>query len=561
MANTRPFTYNSGSPITGNNQIGDLAYGDLNDVNEGPNYSGNPGGKKWWMGPDEDNRYVIGKDVPTEDWPTQIPEGDIGSVRFWATSTENDTQFINLTNKIGGNSFSTTIESWSWLNNNGYWNNYPNPIQPATGSLWSIFRTLNAAGTVFTQNVFFLSQSERLLVGYGDQRRNTSGGVPIATKALYYTSSSRFNTAYTSGSVTSMNYANSPGYSPLPGETKYDFFDSTHIAIDYENEKLHTVFGSNESKSFLVTYNLTASAKPESEVELTLGKFGSEQDFTCKVIYNSNNDRIYLPYTDQTPTPSNNEIYIYDSTNLNFLGSASYVATGSTSDTDWPQITPNSINGELVQLNSSVVPNKFTFWDFNNISTPTYEVYNPTINWRLTSPLIPTLGSAYSPVTSPFPFSPTQNKLYIPGFQTGSTYSSLNNLGNAMLVLDGDTHEVDNIIYLGGEGFGTDKYMLFTAGIYDELRDYVWTFNLDNKLVIISCAMNQVIGEFELEGLVLNTGGFAEDVYDIPSLALDNAGETLFYAPGYIETNPRIGGFQPYGRFFDISNIIDQLPS
>ena len=554
MAIARPFTYNNGSTIPGSSQLGDLAIG-----NPG-RYDNNPGGKVWWMGPDETGRYVIAKDVPASNWPT--PVGNVGSARFWATSTENDTQFINLTNEIGGNSFSTTLESWNWLGNNGYWTNYPNPIQPETGSLWAEFRTLNAAGTTFTQNVFFLSQSERLLIGYGTQRRNTGGGgTPLVTKALYYTSSSRFNTAYTSGSFTSLNYTGTPGYQPLPGKTKYDFFDSTHVAVDYENEKLYTIFGSNESKSFLVTYNLTASSvvpSPESEVELTLGKFGSEQDFTCKVIYNSYNDRIYLPYTDQTPSPSNNEIYIYDSTNLSFLGSASYVATGSTSDIDWPQISPNSINGELVQLNSSVVPNKFTFWNFNNISSPTYEVYNPTINWRLTSPLIPTLSSGYSILTSPFPFSPTQNKFYIPGFQTGSTYSSLNGLGNAMLVLDGNTHEVDDIIYLGGQGFGTDKYMLFTVGIYDELRDYVWTFNLDNKLVIISCASNQVIGEFELEGLVLNTGGFTEDVYDIPSLALDNAGKTLFYAPGYSEIS--IGGLAPYGRFFDISNIIDELP-
>ena len=38
MANTRPFTYNTGSTISGTNQIGNLAYGTLNDVNGGPNY-------------------------------------------------------------------------------------------------------------------------------------------------------------------------------------------------------------------------------------------------------------------------------------------------------------------------------------------------------------------------------------------------------------------------------------------------------------------------------------------------------------------------------------------
>ena len=140
MANTRPFTYNNGSPIDGNNQIGDLAYGNLNDVNGGPDYSGNPGGKKWWMGPDEDDRYVVGKDVPTEDWPTQVPEGDIGSVRFWATSTENDTQFINLTNRIGSNSFSTSAASWQWLTSNGFWTNYPQPSNSEIKANFRVYR-------------------------------------------------------------------------------------------------------------------------------------------------------------------------------------------------------------------------------------------------------------------------------------------------------------------------------------------------------------------------------------------------------------------------------------
>lgn len=128
MANTRPFTYNNGSPITGTNQNGDLAYGDLNDVNGGPNYSGNPGGKKWWMGPDEDNRYIIGKDVPTMDHPTATPEGNIGSVRFWGTSNQTDEQFLFWVNRIPGTqglpAFTDPNDAYNWLVDNGYFTNY-----------------------------------------------------------------------------------------------------------------------------------------------------------------------------------------------------------------------------------------------------------------------------------------------------------------------------------------------------------------------------------------------------------------------------------------------------
>jgi len=119
MATTKPFTYNNGSTLSGSEQIGDLAIGLIPQ-----DYSSNPGGKKWWMGADEDNRYVIGKDVPTEDWPTPVPEGDIGSVRFWATSTEDDSEFIDLTNRIENQTFTTTSECTNWLTTNGYWTNY-----------------------------------------------------------------------------------------------------------------------------------------------------------------------------------------------------------------------------------------------------------------------------------------------------------------------------------------------------------------------------------------------------------------------------------------------------
>lgn len=66
MATTRPFAYNTGSSINGTDQIGDLAIGvDPED------YSKNPGGVKWWNGPDEDLGYVIAYSQPDGLHPTQ----------------------------------------------------------------------------------------------------------------------------------------------------------------------------------------------------------------------------------------------------------------------------------------------------------------------------------------------------------------------------------------------------------------------------------------------------------------------------------------------------------
>ena len=47
------FAYNTGAPIFGTTQVGDIAISDI-DVE----YSANYGGLQWWGGPDETNGYV-----------------------------------------------------------------------------------------------------------------------------------------------------------------------------------------------------------------------------------------------------------------------------------------------------------------------------------------------------------------------------------------------------------------------------------------------------------------------------------------------------------------------
>ena len=49
MSFARPFAYNTGSTISGTEQLGDLAIG-VDDLD----YTGGVGGVTWWNGPDED---------------------------------------------------------------------------------------------------------------------------------------------------------------------------------------------------------------------------------------------------------------------------------------------------------------------------------------------------------------------------------------------------------------------------------------------------------------------------------------------------------------------------
>ena len=123
MANHKVFTYNNGNYISGTEQVGDLAIGvTLQD------YATRIGNKTWWGGPDETDKYIIAKDVPTQD--RQTPIGNVGSVRFWRCD-EVDADFINLVNAIGDQSFTTIDNCLDWLSTNGYWTNYPQTQESA----------------------------------------------------------------------------------------------------------------------------------------------------------------------------------------------------------------------------------------------------------------------------------------------------------------------------------------------------------------------------------------------------------------------------------------------
>ena len=65
MSTSRPFTYNTGAPIAGTEQVGSLAVGYP---------SGGFSGFQWWNGPDEDLGYVIAGSVPGNTQPSNVPD-------------------------------------------------------------------------------------------------------------------------------------------------------------------------------------------------------------------------------------------------------------------------------------------------------------------------------------------------------------------------------------------------------------------------------------------------------------------------------------------------------
>ena len=66
MSASRPFAYNTGSPITGTEQVGDIAIG-------WPDAGFESTGLEWWNGADEELGYVICKPVPLDNQSTPVP--------------------------------------------------------------------------------------------------------------------------------------------------------------------------------------------------------------------------------------------------------------------------------------------------------------------------------------------------------------------------------------------------------------------------------------------------------------------------------------------------------
>ena len=114
---SRQFAYNpTKSSISGTTNIGTLCVG-----NSPLDYSSNPGGLTWWMGPEETTKFIITKDFPAGNRKT--PLGNVGTV-FFKKCDKNESAFINLVNHISGTTQANANDALYWLSANGYWTSY-----------------------------------------------------------------------------------------------------------------------------------------------------------------------------------------------------------------------------------------------------------------------------------------------------------------------------------------------------------------------------------------------------------------------------------------------------
>jgi hypothetical protein len=118
MATSRPFSYNSSqTTIYCADNFSTLSVGAFS-----VDFSSNPGGLTWWMGPDEDAGYIIAIPVPAGNFPSPI--GNIANVKFFVTTAFNDSEFIALSKIVTGQTFASAADARTYLVSNGYWTNY-----------------------------------------------------------------------------------------------------------------------------------------------------------------------------------------------------------------------------------------------------------------------------------------------------------------------------------------------------------------------------------------------------------------------------------------------------
>ena len=430
MANHKVFTYNNNSDplISGTEQIGDLAVGiTLQD------YATRIGGKTWWGGPDETNRYIIAKDVPTQDRSTPI--GNIGSVRFWRCNQVNS-DFIETVNIIGNQSFTTIDDCLDWLSNNGYWTNYPIDTDRAHNGSVKYYNT------------------------------QVGGGTYLGTDYAIY--SSVQNRIYTVDE-TSYNVKVNPSNFTTGNE------ELTEADGDYDVwSGILGKFTLNPTETFLYQ----GFTNPSNQVRI---KKINTSTLANSVTYDEANtvDNINGPF---------DLIYVNASDKIVMSHQNSFLNPGfiDPAITIWDKdlnIESNRINIEKTQVILSPHSDDSTFFWYGSSNTNEWWVSDTEDITTIYTGSMTGVGFQFGYNRQPPINHPTNHDWYITGIYTGNQ--------TAMAIFDGDTYGLKQIVpltYETNNGYSSEQPRL----AYDSNRDVIWTFTSQQELVAFDCNSNKV---------------------------------------------------------------------
>jgi len=109
MAIQKIFAYNTGSPISGTTQVGDIAVSNVNIQ-----YSENYGGLQWWGGPDESLGYVIAYPVSGNTQQTPVVGGNL---TLSPTYKGSDIQLVNSQSALQQFGYQQSVLGQTLINN------------------------------------------------------------------------------------------------------------------------------------------------------------------------------------------------------------------------------------------------------------------------------------------------------------------------------------------------------------------------------------------------------------------------------------------------------------
>ena len=105
------FTLNTGSFISGTQQVGNLAI--TSDPASYPQFT-------WWAGAEDTSRYVLADQVPSRPANALIPGATV-NFRFLGSTDKTNASYLALINGISGLTFTDVQDATNWANDNGYY--------------------------------------------------------------------------------------------------------------------------------------------------------------------------------------------------------------------------------------------------------------------------------------------------------------------------------------------------------------------------------------------------------------------------------------------------------
>jgi len=321
MASTKPFSRNpSHTAISGVTNLGDIAIG-----TSAQNYSANPGGLTWWMGPDESTGYVIGAPVALENQSTPI--GSVGNVQFWRTNSLSDSEFLSLANYVkrtfgGAADLATATDANVWLAANNYYTNWTLPATTTTTTAAPTTTTTTAEPTTTTTTAAPTIITSGLILNYDISKPASYSGSGTTITDLQGNSNAT--------TVNSPTYTSSGGgYLTFNGSNQY-FVTNTSL-----NSKLSPANTSTVLSIFVWVYPMDNGVIVAELGQATANTLwhDSQIEMVAGTIKFSVWSGVVQNLSSSISTPLNNWYYVgftYDGTNLRGYVNGSLAVTSGT---------------------------------------------------------------------------------------------------------------------------------------------------------------------------------------------------------------------------------------